>query len=629
MNQNVSGESFFSPLPEKFLHVEKDFVPFDQSVVWDLNEVFWQNTKLWEKTYGEHYEKSLPSGLSSSHYPEFIKKSVKHLLKLFVRLEKEKKLPGKVYVLEQAPGSGKYTEGFLDLIQKRNPDLYEKIIIILSDTSKEILETCEKNLKSHEKKVIFYQQKSTYDLPHLNQKIIFARHGNFWDQLPCKIYQKKEKGICEIYTKAVIDKNLQKELGKIISLDELTILVTEKKLTTFLKDNPQLWKPLVRSLKLLTQITSEKLNTNLYHQLPEDAFIVNSYGVLKNLSKYINLIDWQNHGYLEVIDIVLPNQQSFLKNRLPQKYDGALATAVNGLEVKELLRKNNLFFSYTPIKGINSVTRIFKHSLIDLLQHQHFLTIAEIAAAREQTTEELQQKTDRLFSAGADIIAFSDQAGASENFFAIEELTSSPLFSQLNGSAVMTNIAVRRKNKKTLEDLFLNLQKNNVKNIFILAGDPGPNDAIDKLSWRDVLPLAAKDFFVGAVAHPQVTDIKNSLEKEKLGAKFLIVQASYDQKSWQQWLSKIKEEKLYEKIPLIPVIIPITSKRLLSVIESLPDIPVSGEIKNYFLNLSDEQIKEEGIKMAKELLTEYKNEGIFSGVYLYSKSEEVVKEILQ
>lgn len=630
-NYNISGESFFSPLPEESLPIEKDFVPFDQSVVWYLNEIFWQNTKLWEKTYGQHYEKSLPEGLSTSHKPEFINQSLNHFLLITDKLSLENRLPEKIFILEQGAGSGTYAFEFLNFLQKEHPLLYQRLSYVISDTSEEILEICRRILKNHWKQIMFYKQQSTYDLPNLDgKKFLFIRHGNFWDQLPCKIFQKKTGKILEVYTKAILAKSLEEDLAITkIDLTQLKEIIRQKKLVSFLKKYPLLWKPLVQNLKLQTEVTNNILREKAYEELPDDTFIINSLGVVKNLEGYLNLMDWDKYGYLEVVDIIFPNVSSFTSDRLPKKYDGALGVGVNGPEIKIFLKNKNLFFSQKSIKGINSRVRIFKHDLKSLLLHRHFFSIAEIAARKEQTIQELKDKTEKLFALGTGLIAFSDQAGAGEQFYPMEELSSSALFSQINGGAVMTNIAVRRKTKETLLRLFSDLKKSGVKNIFVLAGDPGARDSSDKLTWREVIPLATKDFFVGAVAHPEVKDIKNSLEKIRLGAKFLIIQASYDDRLWETWLTKIKEVKLSEKVPLIPVIIPLTSKKLLSIVESLPDVPLSEETKKYFLNLKDDKVKSEGIKMAKELLAEYKNEGIFSGVYLYSKSEEVIKEILQ
>ncbi|MBI3981244.1 SAM-dependent methyltransferase [Candidatus Microgenomates bacterium] len=631
-NYNISAESFFSPLPEDFLPIEKDFVPFDQSVVWYFNELFWQNTKLWEKTYGQHYEKSLPEGLSTSHRPEFINQSVDHFLLIIDRLKRENMLPEKIFILEQGAGSGIYALGFLNSLEQKYPVLYQSLSYVISDTSLEILKICRRILKKHQKQTVFYQQKSTYDLPKLQgNKFLFVRHGNFWDQLPCKIFQKKPGEIFEIYTKALLTKNLEKDLVKTnTSLVDLVKIIRQKRLISFLKKYPHLWKPLIQNLKLQTEVTNNMLKEKIYEELPEETFIINSLGVLKNLESYLPLIDWDNGAYLEVVDIIFPKVSSFSSERLPKKYDGALGVGVNGPEIKIFLKNKNLFFSQKSIKGINSRVRIFKYDLKSLLLHRHFFSIAEIAARKEQTIQELKDKTEKLFALGTDLIAFSDQAGAGEQFYPMEELSSSALFSQINGGAVMTNIAVRRKTKETLLRLFSDLKKSGVKNIFVLAGDPGTNDSSDKVTWEEVIPLATKDFFVGAVAHPEVSDVKNSEEKYRLGADFLIVQACYNNQQWSLWLEEIKKKKLYEKIPLIPVIIPITSKKMLSVIDSLPDVAISEKVKNDFLSLeSDEKIKEKGIELAKRLLKDYRGEGIFSGVYLYSKSEEVVKKILE
>src|SRR5579871_4543236 len=97
----ISGESFFDEISNDSILLDKVFVPLDKSMIWHCNYLFWKYFSLWEKTYNEQYEASLPSGISESHKDEFIEKSAQKFLNLLLTLEKKQNLPEKIIILEQ------------------------------------------------------------------------------------------------------------------------------------------------------------------------------------------------------------------------------------------------------------------------------------------------------------------------------------------------------------------------------------------------------------------------------------------------------------------------------------------------------------------------------------------------
>src|SRR5579859_4427041 len=89
----ISGESFFEAIPEKYFPLDKTYVSLDQSIIWKVNSLFWKHVNLWEKTYQESYESSLPAGISESHKDDFIENSANKFISLLLQLEKEQNLP--------------------------------------------------------------------------------------------------------------------------------------------------------------------------------------------------------------------------------------------------------------------------------------------------------------------------------------------------------------------------------------------------------------------------------------------------------------------------------------------------------------------------------------------------------
>jgi len=92
-SQRIINEHFFEPT---FIPIEEDFKPLDQSIIWQINAVFWKHVKLWQKTYNEQYESALPSGLSESHRAEFIRLSAERFFTFLKNLQRRNALPPKI-----------------------------------------------------------------------------------------------------------------------------------------------------------------------------------------------------------------------------------------------------------------------------------------------------------------------------------------------------------------------------------------------------------------------------------------------------------------------------------------------------------------------------------------------------
>src|SRR5438270_400282 len=135
--RRIIGQSYFEPFPTQPLLLEKEFVRFDQSLIWRLNHFFWQHSQLWERTYGEYYEESLPGGLSLSHRPEFIEASARRFIVLLSDLKRANNLPVSLYILEKGVGSGAYALGFLNYLRAyselHHEDFYERLRYIIYD----------------------------------------------------------------------------------------------------------------------------------------------------------------------------------------------------------------------------------------------------------------------------------------------------------------------------------------------------------------------------------------------------------------------------------------------------------------------------------------------------------------
>lgn len=243
-NTKIIGESFFAHMPKEPVLLESDFVRMDKSIIWQCNDLFWKYYTLWEKTYGENFESSLPSGISESHKPEFITACAERFLSRMKKLQQEGQLPETIYVYEQGPGSGIFAKGFLDAIQHKNAEIYKKISYLLVDTSEEILQSCVTFLREHTNNIKLYTLDNFERLAHtFSGKILFARHSNMWDTWPCRLVQVRKSGLSEIYVRAVCEKKFEKFVKEIQT----------RGLAYALIHYPALWKDFFRSVKLQTR----------------------------------------------------------------------------------------------------------------------------------------------------------------------------------------------------------------------------------------------------------------------------------------------------------------------------------------------------------------------------------------
>src|SRR5260221_1502626 len=627
----ISGESFFGKIRPDSTVLDIDFVPLHKSVIWHCNYLFWKHFHLWEETFHEPYEASLPTGISESHKDDFIQNSAQRFISLLERLEQQKNLPETIYVVEQGPGTGMYAKKFLDEIQKT--PFYTRLQYILQDTSAEILIHAALNLGMHKEHII----PTLRDLKMYEGKILFIRHSNMWDQFPSDIFILRNAKISELLVQTII--NNPSEFPRPLGEGRGEGSFQKRELEPLILKNPSLWKPFMRSLRLKTKIKNltkkelallpfGNLHTEIAQLTRTKQEIVVSKGVLENLSTLLRLIDFERNGYGEIVDIIAPNLSAFQKDRRPKKYDGSVATIVNGPLIKSFLHSKKKHATFTKIRGLNYMVTIQNNSLKELLTTNTFVTIGEIAAGRHQSPKDLQKQANNLYALGVDVVAFSDQAFVKPEYLTLPEVLQRKIFPHLTGGAVMPIVKTRNKTPEELEKVTSALKEQSIKNIFFVTGDPGLEKDVKYQTSLDVIPHFTKDFFVGGVTHPNITDIPKMKAKIKVGIHFFIMQATYDEKEWEKWAMEIKLLNIQEEVPIIAAIVPIVSKRTLDVLQFIEDISISEDIIRRFENLEKEEMRKEGIKLAQNLIEKYKASGLFNGIYIYSKSQQFIAEVM-
>lgn len=617
----IIGESYFTDLPKDKVYLEEKFVPLDKSIVWQLNDLFWKRYTLWEETYNEHFEKSLPTGLSESHDLRFISSCAKRFIIYLKHLDKYNGLPQTLYILEQGPGTGMFAYEFLNFIKKKTPLYYQKIQYILVDLSQEILKTCERLLIDHRHHTQFSELFSFEENNTLfTHRFLYVRHSNMWGQLPCQIMRKRNGKVEELFVQAVLPKTFAKEKINTLFLEQ------------FVTKNPKLWKSFIFNLKLETAWKKENGQSNaLDGLLQEEQEMIVSKQIFSNIDFLTGLIDWERDGYIEVVDYIARSHMQLGKRRRIAKFDGAVSYCVNGPSIKNYLHKKGKHATFRKLRKLNTIVTIQKDSFQNFLKSGELVTIAEIAAKRQDAKSFLLEKAHQVFSLQTDMLTFSDMAHAHPDFQSIEKLLGQRIFEELPGSSLLPVFAMRRKRKKDLPTIIRKLKSQNIQNLIVVTGDPSPkgvSNVESGLTSLDGLSVLSKHFFVGAVCSPKVEEIEKTKAKINAGAKFFIVQATFNMKEFTDWAKEIKKQNLHKKAHFIPALIPLTRSTTINAVATFPDIAVTRDMYKKFSNLSEKEVFQEGIRLAKEMLARYNDFHIFSGVYLYTKSPKVLQELL-
>ncbi len=625
IESKIAGESFLTPPSKNAVLLEKNFVPLDRSIIWDLNNLFWKHFTLWEKTYGEYYEDTLPAGVSESHRPEFIKESVKRFLRMTKDLQIHNSIPKIIYIYEEGPGSGLFAKGFLDNLYLLDPSIYKQTIYLASDKSREILTACEKALTSHAGHFMLYTQ-TQFDTHHKKYlgKILFARHSNMWDQFPCRLF-KKGTILSEVHVRAVAGA----EFAQFVKF------IQDHGLEKAILKHPNLWKKFFRSIKLQTKKAKLGLSGNnasyqfvidFLQRQSQDQEVLLSELVADNLSFLSNLIDWERNGYMEIVDII---STKITPTARLLKFDGAISYKVNGQLIIDWVREHGKQISLSTIRQQNIMITIKNNSFKNSLLDNKFITIAEIAAKKENNKEVLVAKSDQVLGQ-TDYLTFSDMAHGLPDFLSLQQLVSMGIFEQIETTRLLCVFAARRKKINQIPSLLKQLKKLGVQNLIAVTGDPRPEGVKSHesgLTSLDLIPLLSQGFFAGAVCNAKQSEISKTKRKIKAGAKFLIVQSTFNDKEWRDWVKVVKKEKLHEEVSIIPSLIPLTTVRTIEAVSALPDIPMPVGLSEKLLKLTPDALLEQGLNLAEKMLKEYKQEGIFSGVYIYSKSPKIVERL--
>jgi len=238
---------------------------------------------------------------------------------------------------------------------------------------------------------------------------------------------------------------------------------------------------------------------------------------------------------------------------------------------------------------------------------------------------------------------YVDAVNITDNQTAIARLSSIASAKILldEGVEPIIQMTCRDRNRLAIQSDLLGAAALGIKNVLCLTGDYqtfGDNPEARGVFDLDSIQLAATvakmnsgfllsgvemkkapEFVIGAAANPFAEPFEMRLirlfKKIEAGAHFIQTQPVFDLEIFTRWMDRVVAMGLHEKAAILAGVMPVRSaKALLYMKEEVPGVKINDEYIDRMKQASDP--KEEGVKMAVEIIQTLKNIKGVRGIHL-------------
>ncbi|MGE5807124.1 MAG: methylenetetrahydrofolate reductase [Ignavibacteria bacterium] len=287
-------------------------------------------------------------------------------------------------------------------------------------------------------------------------------------------------------------------------------------------------------------------------------------------------------------------------------------------------------------------------TLREKIESNRFVVCGEITPPQSCDGNVLRDKL-KYFKEYADAVNITDNQRAIVH---LSSIASAKILLDEDVEPIM-QMTCRDRNRLAIQSDLLGAAALGIKNLLCLTGDhqisgdqPEARGVFDLDSVQLVAAAARMnsgfllsgfemkkkpEFFIGAAANPFAEPFEmrliNLFKKAEAGARFIQTQPVFDLEPFRRWMEKAAELGLHKKTVIIAGIMPVHSIKVLKWMkEKVPGMKINDE---YICRISEaHDPKEEGIKIALELIDEVKNlEGV-RGIHLMPVMWESVTPVI-
>ena len=254
------------------------------------------------------------------------------------------------------------------------------------------------------------------------------------------------------------------------------------------------------------------------------------------------------------------------------------------------------------------------------------------------TLEKVYEVIDELSLLKPDFMSVTYGAGGSTRRNTVDIASKIKNINNIEALAHLTCIGAT---KKEIDEILIDLNKNNIENIMALRGDI-PQECENKIGEfshaNDLIKYIKEygDFSIGGAFYPEghqetndLLDLFNLKTKVDSGTDFLISQIFFENEKFYEFKEKLG--KLNIKTPLIAGVMPITNGKQIRRITSMCGCSIPEKLKKILDRYEDNPIamKEAGIAYAMEQIIELISDDI-AGIHIYTMNRvEASKKIME
>ena len=220
-------------------------------------------------------------------------------------------------------------------------------------------------------------------------------------------------------------------------------------------------------------------------------------------------------------------------------------------------------------------------------------------------------------------ISLTCGAGGSEN--ASFELIDSIISKKIN---VMPHLTCITSSKKNIKEKLLKITKKGTENILALRGDipedydinsgdfKYANELVEFIKSETALSIGVAGYPEGHIESPDInTDMKFLKNKINFGAEVIFTQLFFDNTKFYDFVERAKKCSI--SVPIIPGIMPITSKKQIDKMTKLAKITIPKNLRDAIEKYDEKSLTEYGIDYSSKQCEELLKFGV-SGLHFFT-----------
>ena len=287
-------------------------------------------------------------------------------------------------------------------------------------------------------------------------------------------------------------------------------------------------------------------------------------------------------------------------------------------------------------------------TLKEKIESGKFIVCGEIGPPQSCDGDNIRSKS-RFFKGIVDAVNITDNQ---TSIARLSSIASAKILLEENVEPIM-QMTCRDRNRLAIQSDLMGAAALGIQNILCLTGDyqkfgdhPEARGVFDLDSIQLIATVAKmnsgfllsevemkkpSDFLIGAAANPFAKPFEMRLirlhKKVKAGAQFIQTQPVFDLEIFNEWMEKVVEMGLQKECAILAGIMPVKSvKVLLYMKEEVPGVRINDEYIYRMKKASDP--KEEGVKIAVEMIQTLKNIKGIRGIHLMPMMWESITPII-